>query len=73
MLDYNIGSNPQETEIGYPASGSLVEFLIEKYGMKIIPRLDKKAIDPITKTEIIKLEDEWLGWLHKKKAPKGTF
>jgi len=73
MLDYNIGSDPQETEIGYPASGSLVEFLIEKYGKKIILRLDKNATSPITKTEIISLEDEWLGWLHKKKAPKGTF
>jgi len=64
MLSYNIGSDPEETEIGYPASGSFVEFLIEKYGMKIILRLDKKATDPITKKELVNLENEWLTWLN---------
>jgi len=66
MLDFNIGNNPEETEIGYPASGSFVEFLIEKYGLKIILRLNKKALNPISKKELINLEEEWLKWLNGK-------
>ena len=63
MLDFNIGNNPEETEVGYPASGSFVEFLIEKYGLKIILRLNNEALNPVSKKELIKLEEEWFKWL----------
>jgi phosphohistidine swiveling domain-containing protein len=66
MLDFNIGKNKEETEMGYPASGSFVEFLIEKYGLKIILRLNSKASNQISKKELISLEEEWLKCLRRK-------
>lgn len=66
MLDFKIGSNLKETEMGYPASGSFVEFLVEKYGLKIILRLNNEAKKPIPRKELISLEGEWLKWLRVK-------
>ena len=65
MLDFDIGHDQEETIIGYPASGSFVEFLIKKYGVKIILRLNKNALRPISKKELINLEEEWLNWLRE--------
>ncbi|QIA09487.1 hypothetical protein [Draconibacterium halophilum] len=65
MLDFKIGNNPMETEVGYPASGSFVEFLIIKYGLEIIHRLNEKALNPISKKELVNNEEEWLNWLKR--------
>lgn len=65
MLEFNIGNNLYETEIGYPASGSFTEFLIEKYGLKIILKLNKEAANSFSKRDLINHEEEWLSWLKK--------
>lgn len=65
MLEFNIGNNLNETEIAYPASGSFTEFLIEKYGLKIILKLNEKT-NSFSKRDLINNEEEWLSWLKKK-------
>jgi hypothetical protein len=75
MLMFDIGHPGLETEIGYPAAGSFVGFLIETYGLKNFKEafiLEGRSSDQKEKEEswpkvfgksIQDLEREWLNWL----------
>lgn len=62
----NIGTNHSETKIGYPASGSFFDFIIEKYGVVKIKSLWKNNLTTIYNKDIEDLEKEWLYWLRDK-------
>ncbi len=61
----NIGSNPEETEVAYPASGSFVDFLIDKYGLVLFTKFWQKSLNEVYGKNIHELEKEWLYWLKK--------
>lgn len=66
LIDINIGTHPLETKIGYPASGSFVQFLVERYGTRIILKLNKSSFDESARRQILSLEKDWLLWLSEK-------
>jgi len=75
MVDFNIGSSGLKTQVGYPASGSFVAFLMETYGleaMKKVTQLEGRSPKERKKTDswqksfgkhLSELEKEWLYWL----------
>ncbi len=66
MLKFNIGNDTDKTEAGYPSSGSFIEFWIDKYGVKSLKELWQSKLSNLSKTEIDKIEIEWLEWLQTK-------
>jgi len=77
MLDFNIGSGDKPTRIGYPASGSFIQFLLESYGLSKLRNMyggnpDEKQknihyfLEDIFNKTPVQLEEEWLKWLQKK-------
>ena len=75
MVEFEIGMPGPETEVGYPAAGSFVAFLIETYGLDSFkkafllearPLEDKKKESTwmsVYQKGLGTLESEWLGWL----------
>jgi hypothetical protein len=75
MLDFQIGRTGLKTDVGYPAAGSFVGFLIEKYGLRAFKEVF--ALENRTKKErenadswnaaygksLHDLEKEWHRWL----------
>jgi len=64
MLEFNIGASGIKTDVGYPASGSLVQYLIETYTLKnfmVYWRTGdwEKAFN----SNVDKIDKEWRGWL----------
>jgi hypothetical protein len=77
MLDFNIGSGDTPTRIGYPASGSFIDFLVDSYGLSKLrnmyggnpAKLKEDLHDSLENTfkkTPEQLEQEWLMWLRKK-------
>jgi len=78
MVAFSIGLPGLKTEVGYPASGSFVEFLIEKFGWKSFkeayilegrsPREKEKenSWGKAYRKSLRDLEEEWLDWLADK-------
>ncbi len=75
MMGFQIGKPGLQTDIGYPASGSFVDFLIRSYGLKLFhnvflfegrPEVETKGDDPwqrIYKKSVPELEEQWHEWL----------
>jgi hypothetical protein len=78
MLTFRIGTGGLKTEVGYPASGSFVDFLIRSYGLQALKKAyqlearssaDREKDDTWQKVyqrPIQDLEKEWLEWLKMK-------
>jgi hypothetical protein len=78
MVKFQIGPAGLKTEVGYPASGSLVAFLIETYGLQAFKNVyplegrspqEKEKADSWQKAfgkSLQELEKEWLNWLARK-------
>jgi hypothetical protein len=78
MVLFELGPAGLKTEIGYPAAGSFVGFVIEKYGLELLKKaynLDARPLEQkekedtwkeAFKTSVKELEKEWLEWLVKK-------
>jgi hypothetical protein len=78
MLTFRIGTGGLKTEVGYPASGSFVDFLIRSYGLKALKKAYQlEARSPADREKddtwqrayqrpIQGLEKEWLEWLKTK-------
>lgn len=84
MLGFSIGMTGPKTEVGYPAAGSFVAFLVETYGLKGLKeayRLEARSDEEKAKADawqtafgksVQALETDWLRWLaaaHKNDAP----
>lgn len=77
MLEFNIGSGGLQTQVGYPAAGSFVGFLIEAYGLiafKKVYALESRPTEEKEKENswgkaygksLQVLEKEWHQWLSK--------
>lgn len=77
-VHFNIGFPGLKTNVGYPASGSFVEFLIRTYGLISFKKVfilearsdeEKKEEDSWKKVydkALTELEKEWLYWLAKR-------
>jgi hypothetical protein len=73
MMDFNIGQIPEETAVGYPASGSFTGFIIDTYGMNKYKELYMHKYDSspdriarwnnVYGKTIKELESEWHSWL----------
>jgi hypothetical protein len=75
MLGFQIGINGLKTDIGYPAAGSFVDFLIRSYGLQAFKeafRLENRNFEEKASQDtwqkayrksIQDLEKEWLTWL----------
>lgn len=75
MLFFMIGAGGLKTIVGYPASGSFVDFLIQSYGLKALKeayqlegrppeaREKEDTWQKVYKKSIQDLEKKWLGWL----------
>jgi hypothetical protein len=75
MLTFMIGTGGLKTMVGYPASGSFVDFLIQSYGLGALKeayQLEDRPPEAREKEDtwqkaygksIQDLEKEWLGWL----------
>ena len=77
MLDFNIGSGDTPTRIGYPASGSFIDYLVDSYGLSRLRNMYVSnpdnlkedihdSLENTIKKTTEKLEQEWLMWLRKK-------
>lgn len=78
MVTFNIGSNLEEAEVAYPASGSFIGFLIKKYGLESVKKaygLERRSIEEKQKENtwqkvydkpLDALEKEWRSWLMAK-------
>ena len=77
MLDFNIGSGDTPTRIGYPASGSFIDFLVDSYGLSKLRNMYggnpdnlkedlHDSLENTFKKTPEQLEQEWLMWLRKK-------
>lgn len=76
MMNFNIGQNPEETVVGYPAAGSFIGFIIDVYGKEKFKELyihkyssdeDKIARwNNVYGKTIQDLESEWHKWLLSK-------
>ncbi len=68
MLDFDIGRDEAETEIGYPASGSFIQYIIETYGLEKF--FDKWKVaeewDQVYGLSVKDMERQWLEWLSRK-------
>lgn len=68
MMNFDIGQIPEETTIGYPASGSFIGFIIDIYGMERFKKLymhkdiTARWSDIYGKT-LKDLESQWHMWL----------
>lgn len=85
MLDFQIGISGLKTDVGYPAAGSFVGFLIENYGLKAFKKVF--ALENRTKEERKKksswetaygkplqhLEKEWHHWLENTKKRENLY
>jgi hypothetical protein len=75
MVEFEIGMPGPETEVGYPAAGSFVAFLIETYGLESFKEAFVLEARPVEQKErrsswlsvyqkgLGILESEWLAWL----------
>lgn len=75
LLDHEIGTPGEATDFGYPASGSFVEFLLDREGLPTFEKLYKgvRASDSNEKTLHLwldlygaspsELEGSWISWL----------
>ncbi|MFC2102164.1 PA domain-containing protein [Bacteroidota bacterium] len=77
MLTFHVGMPGLETEVGYPASGSFIGYLTDKYGFKSVTRalklesrsdeekLEKDTWIEVYGTSIQELDQDWRRWLLK--------
>jgi hypothetical protein len=77
MVTFDIGREGLKTDVGYPAAGSFMEYIVTTYGLKCLKRLfvledrpDKEKKGDSWETAfgkpLSKLEKEWLYWLAKR-------
>jgi len=81
LLTFNIGQPGLKTDVGYPAAGSFVGFLIERYGPKALKEcysLEDRSPEQKSKEDtwlkatgkaLPDLEKEWLTWLAETHKP----
>ena len=77
MVTFAIGEPGLETDLGYPAAGSFVEFLVEVHGLPRFKEIYKlegdssgDAVNPENWQQVFgrtlqQLEDDWLRWLER--------
>lgn len=75
LVEHQIGEPGHKTEVGYPASGSLVGYLIQRYGFEALRNAyvleartaEQKADEPSWTQAfgqpLAELEQDWLQWL----------
>lgn len=64
MLTFNIGVTGLKTEVGYPASGSLVQYLIETYGLNRFMKFWRSGDWQASFAKSMHtIEKEWIDWL----------
>ncbi len=76
MIDYQIGRPGKETLVGYPASGSLIGFIADQYGLakvKSLYMLERSRVPAkdnaneiwkkVIEKDIVELEKDWHTWL----------
>ncbi len=78
MVNFYIGPSGLKTLVGYPASGSFIAFLMDRYGLQSVKKLtrlegrtsqEKEKRDSWTEAigePLSKLEKEWLYWLKER-------
>ncbi len=85
MLTYRIGTGGVKTLVGYPASGSFIDFLIQSYGFNALKeayRLEARSPEEREKDDtwrkvyqksVRDLEKEWLEWMKTKFAVEDKY
>ncbi len=78
MVTFSIGTGGLQTRVGYPAAGSFVGFLIEKYGMPAFRKVyslenrtaeekrKENSWEKVYGESLQQLEKEWHHWLMKR-------
>jgi hypothetical protein len=73
MLGMNVGADPR-TDVGYPAAGALVRYLVDTYGLDVSRRVwrlqaggnSDRAWAEVFNRPLAEIEREWMAWLRAK-------